>query len=78
MDTSFVWDDGFVTGLDAVDEQHRALVDLFNELSRALFSHTADSEPVLADVYARLLAYTAYHLLDELVEGVVYHIPEYP
>ena len=65
MDTSFVWDDGFVTGLDAVDEQHRALVDLFNELSRALFSQTADSEPVLADVYARLLAYTAYHFREE-------------
>ena len=65
MDTSFVWDDSFVTGLDAVDEQHRALVDLFNELSRALFSQTADSEPVLADVYARLLAYTAYHFREE-------------
>ena len=33
MDTSFVWDDGFVTGLELVDAQHHALVDLFNELS---------------------------------------------
>lgn len=65
MDTSFVWDDGFVTGLDTVDDQHRALVDLFNELSQALFSQTSGGEALLADIYQRLLAYTAYHFREE-------------
>ena len=65
MDTSFVWDDGFVTGLDVVDVQHRALVDLFNELSHALFSPSSGGEALLADVYGRLLAYTAYHFREE-------------
>lgn len=65
MDTSFVWDDGFVTGLDVVDVQHRALVDLFNELSQALFSQGSGGEELLADVYGRLIAYTAYHFREE-------------
>ena len=69
MDTSFVWDDGFVTGLDVVDVQHRALVDLFNELSQALFSLASGGEALLADVYGRLLAYTAYHFREE--EGMM-------
>ncbi len=38
-----------------------ALVDLFNELSRGLFSKRSDREVVLADTYARLLAYTEHH-----------------
>ena len=33
----FVWDRHFNTGLQGLDEQHRALIDLFNELHRALF-----------------------------------------
>jgi hemerythrin len=65
MDTSFAWDQHFVTGLDAVDEQHHALVDLFNELSQGLFSKRSDREVVLADTYARLLSYTEHHFQEE-------------
>lgn len=65
MDTSFVWDDHFVTELDAVDEQHHDLVNLFNELSQGLFSKRSDREVVLADTYARLLAYTNHHFQEE-------------
>ena len=65
MDASFVWDDNFVTHVPAVDEQHHGLVDLFNELSNALFAQTHDREAVLADIYGRLLAYAEYHFTDE-------------
>ncbi|WP_313072041.1 sensor domain-containing diguanylate cyclase [Melaminivora sp.] len=65
MEASFVWDDNFVTHLPAVDEQHQALVELFNELSRALFNPPEDSDALLADIYGRLLAYTEYHFRDE-------------
>ncbi len=51
MDTTFVWDQHFVTDLESVDEQHHALVDLFNELSRGLFSKRSDREVVLADTF---------------------------
>lgn len=30
---TFVWDQNLLTGLPLVDQQHHALVDLFNELS---------------------------------------------
>ncbi len=65
MDTTFVWDQHFVTELESVDEQHHALVDLFNELSRGLFSKRSDREVVLADTYARLLSYTEHHFQEE-------------
>lgn len=65
MDTAFVWDQHFVTDLETVDEQHHALVDLFNELSRGLFSKRSDREVVLADTYARLLSYTEHHFQEE-------------
>jgi diguanylate cyclase (GGDEF)-like protein/hemerythrin-like metal-binding protein len=65
MDTTFVWDQHFVTDLAAVDDQHHALVDLFNALSQELFSKRSDREVVLADTYARLLAYTEYHFQEE-------------
>lgn len=64
MDT-FVWDQNFVTGLPEVDEQHHALVDLFNELSRSLFLSDASREVVLNDTFDRLVAYTQYHFRDE-------------
>ncbi|WP_370680083.1 GGDEF domain-containing protein [Comamonas sp. GB3 AK4-5] len=65
MDTTFVWDDNFITELDTVDTQHHALVDLFNELSAALFRQDSDSEVLLEDIYRRLLAYTEYHFAEE-------------
>ncbi|MDO4593397.1 MAG: hemerythrin domain-containing protein, partial [Comamonadaceae bacterium] len=65
MDTTFVWDEHFVTGLASVDEQHHELVDLFNELNLGLFSKSDDRETVLADTYARLLAYTEHHFQEE-------------
>lgn len=65
MDTTFVWDQHFVTDLASVDEQHHALVDLFNELSQGLFSKRSDREVVLADTYARLLSYTDHHFQEE-------------
>ncbi len=64
MDT-FVWDQNFVTGLHDVDEQHHALVNLFNELSRSLFLTDDSREAVLGEIFERLVAYTHYHFTDE-------------
>lgn len=66
---TFVWDQNFVTGLADVDEQHRGLVALFNELSRSLFgagrSTPQEHEALLRDVFDRLIAYTEYHFAEE-------------
>lgn len=69
---AFVWDQNFITGLQDVDAQHHMLVDLFNELSQTFYSTDKDREAVLADTFARLVAYTEYHFQDEeaLMRGV--------
>ena len=35
---AFVWDQNFITGVEDMDDQHHALVDLFNELSQTYCS----------------------------------------
>lgn len=62
---AFVWDQNFITGVEAVDAQHHVLVDLFNELSRTFYSTDLNREAVLADTFARVVAYTEYHFRDE-------------
>ncbi|GAB1385527.1 GGDEF domain-containing protein [Melaminivora sp.] len=65
LEASFVWDDNFVTHLPDVDEQHRTLIGLFDELARTLFKLEGRDDAQLADIYARLLDYTAFHFREE-------------
>lgn len=70
---AFVWNQNFITGLEDVDNQHHALVDLFNELSETFQSTDLHHrETLLNDTFARLVAYTEYHFRDEeaLMRGV--------
>lgn len=62
---TFVWDQNLLTGLPLVDQQHHALVDLFNELSSSFFLAEGNREVVLADTFRRLEAYTREHFSDE-------------
>jgi hemerythrin len=62
---AFKWDSCFVTGLDEVDDQHRRLVEIINDLG----SHIAESANVSHDnmvaVSKALLAYARYHFREE-------------
>ncbi len=62
----FPWDDNFNTGLATVDEQHRKLVQLLNDLA----SHVAFRAdiPELGLIFDELAAYTVYHF--ETEEGI--------
>jgi hemerythrin-like metal-binding protein len=65
MDTIdiFPWDDNFDTGLPKVDEQHRVLVRLLNELASQVALH---SDSVSLDaILDELAAYTVYHFETE-------------
>ena len=56
----FVWDRGFSTGLPAMDDQHRGLIDIFNELHRTQFdvNYPADKrELAMRRAFDRLMAY---------------------
>lgn len=65
---AFVWDRSFSTGLTAMDDQHRGLIDIFNELHRTLFdvSLPADRRDVaMRRAFDRLMAYARAQFADE-------------
>jgi hemerythrin-like metal-binding protein/PAS domain S-box-containing protein len=59
----FQWTDNFCTGLDEVDQQHRRLVDMLNELDEAR-TIGGDSRLVL-QLLDSLADYTKYHFASE-------------
>ena len=63
---TFVWDQNFVTGEGAVDEQHQGLVAVFNDLSNALQrSQEEGGQQRLEDTYQRMVQLAVAHFADE-------------
>jgi diguanylate cyclase (GGDEF)-like protein/hemerythrin-like metal-binding protein/PAS domain S-box-containing protein len=62
-DDIFCWSDGFAIGLDIVDDQHRKLVSLLNQLAQIHTSKAGDTD--LLRVFDELVSYTAYHFSTE-------------
>ena len=67
--SAFVWEESFVTGLPSVDEQHRGLVALFNELNQSLFGGVSTTDAELETLFRHLTDYAQYHFADE--EGLM-------
>ena len=58
-----VWNDGLVTGIDKIDEQHQILINLFNEANTKL---TANNNADFFDHISRdFLSYALYHFETE-------------
>ena len=57
------WDDSWNTGISVVDQQHRKLVNLVNDLSDAM--RVGKSKDVLEDVLIVLVNYTKTHFSSE-------------
>ena len=57
----FQWDEGFVTGLEGVDEQHHGLVDTLNTLIELLTRPTTVNPEEAARVSAQLFHYALTH-----------------
>ncbi len=58
----FPWNDNLVVGIPKIDEQHRVLIDLINELATQL---VGDSSVELNRVFDELTAYANYHFETE-------------
>ena len=58
---TFVWGDEFYTGLEKVDEQHHALIDLFNRLSDSLTIQDESGEAPVLLAFSQLMDYAKYH-----------------
>jgi hemerythrin-like metal-binding protein/PAS domain S-box-containing protein len=59
----FPWDPSFATGIDVIDEQHKELVRILNNLAGALSS--AAPESVLNKGFQELVDYAKYHFQTE-------------
>ena len=54
---TFVWGEDFYTGIATVDEQHHALVDLFNALSETMAENASVDEAAIQLVFSQLMDY---------------------
>ncbi|MBK7294027.1 MAG: hemerythrin domain-containing protein [Holophagaceae bacterium] len=63
--SAFQWDKSFLTGLDQVDEQHHALVDLINRFSGLLEAGDISDPRALGRVCEELTQYARYHFTEE-------------
>jgi hemerythrin len=59
----FQWSDALSVGVASIDDEHRTLVAILNELHDALLERRAPA--VLDDVFQRLIAYTEEHFSHE-------------
>ena len=57
------WDQGFSVGVGSIDEQHKKLIGLLNDLHDAM--RFGKGRDVLGKVLAELIDYTAYHFRTE-------------
>lgn len=62
----FNWTNAFETGLAAVDEQHKYLVSLINELGALVLGDSSIDQQVFANYYHALLDYTRFHFAEEM------------
>ena len=60
------WDDHFNTGIKLIDDQHKELVNLTNELYQACLSGTEAVGPAFKEVMARMVDYVRLHFTAEL------------
>ena len=65
MMQAFRWDQCFVTGLPAVDEQHHRLVDLVNRFGDGLTTKEGASAEQIQAVFLELAAYAQHHFREE-------------
>ena len=61
---TFSWDPHFLTGIDAVDEQHHVLVDLINRFGEALLDGELTNQDCVS-IVSQLRSYTEYHFREE-------------
>jgi len=61
---AFVWNKRFETGIASVDEQHRRLVEIVNQMGEVLIDGSS-TEASINEVFATLAEYAQFHFADE-------------
>lgn len=61
--TMFTWNEGYALGIRQLDEQHKQLVQMINDLHQALVAN--QGQLALRDIVQRMAAYTEFHFTTE-------------
>jgi len=61
--TAFQWKDAYSVKVAALDNQHKKLFDLVNELHRAM--RQGHGKDIAGDILLRLIEYTVHHFAGE-------------
>ena len=75
MEQHFPWLPAYTVGIATIDEQHRQLVALINQLHNALLKR--QSKEVMGEIIARLQEYTEVHFAYEEALLAQYDYPGY-
>ncbi len=59
----FKWEDSYSVGVRKIDEQHKKLFDLINQLGNAMI--TGKGRDIISKLLKELKDYTVYHFTDE-------------
>jgi len=59
----YEWNDTYILGIESIDEDHKGLLNLINQLFEAM-SHGKAKE-VLSEIFSKLLVYTKIHFKRE-------------
>ena len=69
------WSENYSTGIELVDNQHKELVNLTNELYRACRSGSSRAEAVFKDAMSRMVDYVRFHFS---TEQMIFDLIKYP
>ncbi len=72
----FDWEDRYSVGIREIDDQHKQLVALLNELYEAM--HAGRGKDALGRVLTGLADYTRFHFAAEELLMRTHHYPDYP
>ena len=59
------WCNCYKTGHQTIDEQHKELVNIINDLYSVMLDNTADKKQALLDAIKRCIDYTNFHFVEE-------------
>ena len=61
-----IWGENYATGIPLIDDQHRELVNLTNNLYRACLTGTAAVDTAFKEAMSRMVVYVRFHFTAEL------------
>jgi hemerythrin len=72
-----IWNDKYSTGIQAIDNQHRQLVELTNQLYLACMAGEEVLYTVFKDAMSRMVEYVRFHFTAELKLLAAINFPDY-